>query len=55
MTTTTTGAPGTITAIGKREAQAWLLRRLGYERLLASLRRTHADQKAHELERDVAA
>lgn len=55
MSTTTTSAPGTITAIGKREAQAWLLRRLGYERLLASLRKAHAEQKAHEPERDVAA
>lgn len=55
MTTMTTSAPGTITAIGKREAQAWLLKRLGYERLLASLRKTHAEQTAHEPERDVAA
>jgi hypothetical protein len=55
MSTTTTSAPGTITAIGKREAQAWLLKRLGYERLLASLRKAHAEQKAHEPERDVAA
>ena len=55
MTTITTSAPGTITAIGRREAQAWLLKRLGYERLLASLRKTHAEQTAHEPERDVAA
>jgi hypothetical protein len=55
MTTTTTSAPGTITAIGKREAQAWLLKRLGYERLLASLRKAHDEHKAHEPQRDVAA
>ena len=55
MSYAATSAPGTITAIGKREAQVWLLKRLGYERLLASLRQAHADQKAHEPERDVAA
>ena len=55
MSNTTTSAPGTITSIGKREAQAWLLKRLDYERLLASLRRAHAEQKAHEAARDVAA
>lgn len=56
MSNTTTSAPGgTITAIGKREAEAWLLKRLGYERLLASLRKAHDEQKAHEPERDVAA
>lgn len=55
MSNATTTAPGTITAIGKREAQDWLLRRLGYERLLASLRKAHAEQKAHEPQRDVAA
>jgi len=55
MTNATTSAPGTITAIGKREAQAWLLRRLGYERLLASLRNAHAAKKPHQPERDVAA
>jgi len=52
---TTTSAPGTITAIGKREAQTWLLKRLGYERLLASLRRAHESEKSHQPERDVAA
>jgi hypothetical protein len=55
MSTAITSAPGTITGIGKREAQAWLLKRLGYERLLASLRKAHAEQKSHEPERDVAA
>ena len=55
MSNATTSAPGTITAIGKREAQAWLFKRLGYERLLASLRKAHAEQKSHQPERDVAA
>ena len=50
-----TSAPPTITPIGKREAQAWLVKRLGYERLLASLRKAHAEQQAHESQRDVAA
>jgi len=44
-----------ITPIGKREAQAWLVKRLGYERLLASLRKAHAEKQIHERERDVAA
>jgi hypothetical protein len=50
-----TSAPPTITPIGKREAQAWLVKQLGYERLLASLRQAHAEQQAHEPQRDVAA
>jgi hypothetical protein len=50
-----TSAPPSITPIGKREAQAWLAKQLGYERLLASLRKAHAEQQAHEPERDVAA
>jgi hypothetical protein len=54
-TTTSTSPPSSVTAIGKREARAWLLRRLGYERLLASLRKAHAEQKSHPSERDVAA
>ena len=37
-TTTTTGA---VTPIGKREAQAWLLKQLRYERVLARLREAH--------------
>ena len=44
-----TSAPPAITPIGKREAQAWLVKRLGYERLLASLRqgtRGEADPRA---------
>ena len=48
-------APPAITPIGKREAQAWLVKQLGYERLLASLRKAHAEQQAHEPQRDVAA
>ena len=43
-----TSAPPAITPIGKREAQAWLVKRLGYERLLASLRKAHAEQQANE-------
>ena len=50
-----TSAPPAITPIGKREAQAWLVKRLGYERLLDSLRKAHAEKHAHEPERDVAA
>jgi hypothetical protein len=50
-----TSAPLAITPIGKREAQAWLVKQLGYERLLASLRKAHAAQQAHEPQRDVAA
>jgi hypothetical protein len=50
-----TSAPQTITPIGKREAQAWLVKQLGYERLLASLRKAHAEKRVHEPERDVAA
>jgi hypothetical protein len=50
-----TSAPQAITPIGKREAQAWLLKRLGYERLLTSLRKAHAEQKTHATERGVAA
>ena len=55
MGNVTTSAPGTITPIGKREAQAWLFKQLGYERILASLRKAHTEQRAHEPERDVAA
>lgn len=55
MSNATASAPGTITAIGKRDAQAWLFKQLGYERLLASLRKAHAEQQAHQHERDVAA
>jgi hypothetical protein len=50
-----TSAPPAITPIGKREAQAWLVKRLGYERLLASLRKAHAEKQVHEPQRDVAA
>jgi hypothetical protein len=50
-----TSAPPAITPIGKREAQAWLVKRLGYERLLDSLRKAHAEKQAHPPQRDVAA
>lgn len=40
--------PPTVTSIGKREAQAWLLKQLGYERILARLRAAHADDQAGE-------
>jgi hypothetical protein len=50
-----TSAAPAITPIGKREAQAWLVKQLGYERLLASLRKAHAEQHAHQAQRDVAA
>jgi hypothetical protein len=50
-----TSAPSAITPIGKREAQAWLVKQLGYERLLASLRKAHAEKQSHEPQRDVAA
>jgi hypothetical protein len=50
-----TSAPPTVTPIGKRDAQSWLVKQLGYERLLASLRKAHAAKQAHEPERDVAA
>jgi hypothetical protein len=44
-----------VTSIGKREAQAWLLRQLGYERVLARLRAAHAAEQAGTDERGVAA
>ena len=50
-----TSAPPAITPIGKREAQAWLLKRLGYERLLASLRKQHEARQANRPEQGVAA
>jgi hypothetical protein len=31
------------------------VKQLGYERLLASLRKAHAEKQTHEAERDVAA
>jgi hypothetical protein len=55
MTNLKTSARPAATPIGKREAQAWLLKRLGYERLLASLRKAHAEHQADESERGVAA
>ena len=44
-----------VTPIGKREAQAWLLKQLGYERVLARLRAAHAAERADAHERGVAA
>lgn len=44
-----------VTSIGKREAQAWLLKQLGYERMLARLRAAHAARRGGERERGVAA
>lgn len=41
-------SPPTVTSIGKREAQAWLLKQLGYERVLARLRADHAAGRAGE-------
>jgi hypothetical protein len=40
--------PPTVTSIGKREAQAWLLKQLGYERVLARLRAAHAAEYTGE-------
>jgi hypothetical protein len=53
--TNVTAKPRPVTSIGKREAQAWLLQQLGYERVLARLRAAHAAQQSGELERGVAA
>lgn len=44
-----------VTAIGQREAQAWLLKQLGYERVLARLRAAHAAGETGKHERGVAA
>jgi hypothetical protein len=44
-----------VTSIGKREAQLWLLKQLGYERVLARLRAAHAAAQVGERERGVAA
>ena len=55
MSEVKTLAPGPVTPIGKREAQAWLLRQLGYERVLGRLRAAHAARQTGEPERGVAA
>jgi hypothetical protein len=57
MTKVTARPRPPVTSIGKREAQAWLLKQLGYERVLARLRAAHAAQQAGERagERGVAA
>lgn len=55
MTNVTAGPRRPVTSIGKREAQAWLLKQLGYERVLARLRAAHAATQVGERERGVAA
>jgi hypothetical protein len=55
MTNVTASPRRPVTSIGKREAQAWLLKQLGYERVLARLRAAHAAEKTGERERGVAA
>jgi hypothetical protein len=55
MTNVTATPRPPVTSIGKREAQAWLLKQLGYERLLASLRKAHEAQRAGEPRQGVAA
>jgi hypothetical protein len=50
-----TASPRPVTSIGKREAQIWLLKQLGYERVLARLRAAHAAEQTREQEQDVAA
>jgi hypothetical protein len=57
MTNVTATPRPPVTSIGKREAQAWLLKQLGYERVLARLRAAHAAEQAGERagERGVAA
>ena len=53
--TNATASPRPITSIGKREAQIWLLKQLGYERVLARLRAAHAAEQVGEQDRGVAA
>jgi hypothetical protein len=55
MTNVTATPRHPVTSIGKREAQAWLMKQLGYERVLARLRAAHAAEKTGERERGVAA
>lgn len=55
MTNVTATARHPVTSIGKREAQAWLLKQLRYERVLARLRAVHAAEQSGERERGVAA
>jgi hypothetical protein len=55
MTYVKESSPRRVTSIGKREAQAWLLKQLGYERVLARLRAAHAAEQTGERERGVAA
>ena len=55
MSNVTASSRRPVTSIGKREAQAWLLKQLGYERLLASLRKAHEARREGEPQRGVAA
>lgn len=55
MTNVTASPRRPVTSIGKREAQAWLLKQLGYERVLARLRAAYAADQTGERERGVAA
>ena len=57
MTHVTASLTRPVTSIGKREARAWLLKQLGYERVLARLRAAHAADRGGEDagERGVAA
>jgi hypothetical protein len=55
MTKATASPCRPVTSIGKREAQAWLLKQLGYERVLARLRAAHASEETRERDRGVAA
>jgi hypothetical protein len=55
MTNVSAPARRRVTSIGKREAQAWLLKQLGYERVLARLRAAHAAEQTGESQRGVAA
>ena len=48
MTNVTTTPRRPVTSIGKREARAWLLGQLGYERVLARLREAHAAKETGE-------
>jgi hypothetical protein len=55
MTNVTATPRRPVTSIGRREAQAWLMKQLGYERVLARLRAAHAAEKTGEREQGVAA
>jgi hypothetical protein len=55
MTNVTASARRPVTSIGKREAQAWLLKQLRYERVLSRLRAAHAADQTGGHEQGVAA